>query len=309
MKEIYVGLDVGGTFVRSLAVEELGLQSYPKCNLQKLKKSGDVQREIEDNICAVIDKYINMDRDVKLKGIGISLAALVNRKTGVIKSWPNNPSWCGFNIRYFLQEKYRVPILIEDDANCGALGEYYFGGHMENKNFVYISLGTGVGCGIIINGSIYTGDNGFAGELGHTIIDNTSSSYPCKCGQSGCFQTIVSGPAIVEKYNDIQGVKEAVTVDAIITKALMGEKISQSYIDRIINSMSLGIYNTVMLLDVSQIVIGGGLSQIFISYLSRVESCVNERLGWFNRYVKLGLAKCGENSGVFGALKILEHII
>lgn len=266
MKEQFIGFDIGGTNVRTLMAGNLDEAGN---NLNQMKKTPfisceNIEFELDINICNIVYEYQKVN-DVIIKGIGISLAASVDRQSGIITAWPNHKSWIGFNVRDYLTHKFQVPVKIEDDANCGALGEYYYGNRSYCGNMVYITLGTGIGCGIIINGSIYVGESGFAGEIGHTIVN---SDTLCTCGQRGCLQ------ASKEDYH--------------LKK----------------NNIALAIYNLVMILDISKIVIGGGASIENPSFFKDIEELVNDKLKYFNRKIDVFPAANKDGSGVLGALHL-----
>lgn len=304
MNHFFVGIDIGGTFIRFLTIEQLKVNNQVQNYIQKLplKKCGEAQQEIVFNICEVIETNMLKYKEQKLSGIGISLAAMVDRKSGIIKSWPNHSSWVGFNIKTFLENRYEVPVVIEDDANCGALGEFCFGSH-KCKNLIYISLGTGIGCGIIIDEKIYLGENGFAGELGHTVFGNKHDL--CSCNQYGCFQATISGRAILEKYNKVTSNNEN-KVGNIVNKGKKGKQLEKEFIEEFINYLAMGIYNVVMLFDISKVVIGGGLSLDIAEFIPQIESIVNKKLKYFNRKSFVTQSRWGENSGILGSLKLVE---
>lgn len=179
----YIGLDVGGTNVRYAFVKNLNSEKviYQKTSFVK---TGDPYIEVEKNICDVVDKFPG-----KIKGIGISLSANMVRNTGKVKTWPNNPCWNDYALLEHLDKRYGSPVIIEDDANCGAISEYQFLS-TNLKNMAYISIGTGIGCGLILNGSLFIGENGFAGEIGHMCINKEESEQICKCGNKGCLAIV-----------------------------------------------------------------------------------------------------------------------
>lgn len=303
MGGLQIGIEIGGTFARAVAVNNT-IDSNPlNYTVKKLpfRKSGYVQREIEQNICMIINDYLQRYNRKKLCRIGISLAASIDRKTGIINAWSNNPEWVGFNIKEFLTQKYDVPVLIEDDANCGALGEYFFGECEDLHNLIYVSIGTGIGCGVVINGEIYIGENGFAGELGHVLYGGSSGK--CSCGQEGCFQASISGRGILNKYCEMTKRSEY-RIGDIVKGAKLKIQPESDLIREVIHNLSICIYNVVMLYDISNIILGGGVSLELIEFIPEIENTVNKRLNIFNRFVHIKPSKCRENSGVLGALKL-----
>lgn len=267
MTERYISIDIGGTYVRSIMAKKTEILSVNLSKVNKFLFVNDisVEKEIEKNISMAINCYLKECSNLELNGIGISLAASLDRNTGIIVSWPNHNSWVGFNFRKYLENKFQTKIIVEDDANCGALGEYYrISGF--SKNMIYISFGTGIGSGIIINGRLFKGDSGFAGEIGH--IDAGLSSM-CVCGQKGCLQSIQGN--------------------------------YQSHIE----SIAKAIYNLVMVLDISLIIVGGGAT-IDSYFIGELNEKINDRLKIFKRKVEIRTAYYKEYSGIMGALQLFK---
>ncbi len=303
MNNIVIGIDVGGTFVRrGIYNQSTKTVQYDK---DKFLSCNNVEDEVENNICNKIDRFIKENSTSKLLGIGLSLAALVDQNTGMVVAWPNHNQWNGYNIRKHLKERFKVPIYIEDDANCGALGEYSLlkAGHI--KNLVYISIGTGVGCGIIINGSLYKGENGFAGELGHIHI--TSNNTKCTCGKSGCFQSIISGPAIKKKFAAYLDKDNLDLQD--INKLLTTNTVTMQCYNEILECISFTIYNLFMLLDICNFVIGGGVPKVLTTFIQDINNQIADMLGYEKRKINVIKAQNNEFSGVYGALNFVRNEI
>jgi len=264
-------MDIGGTnvrygFAKDLAAKEIDFQKKP------FTKIGNPYIEVEENIIKIIEMAPS-----DIKAIGISLAAIMDRKSGKVKTWPNNKCWNHYELIQHLNDRYDVPIFIEDDANCGAIGEYYYLSDTI-RNMAYITIGTGIGCGLILNGSLYIGNSGFAGELGHICIEKESNNI-CSCGSKGCFQAIASGSAVLKNY-----VKSSENIIMVI-------------------------FNLVMCLDVPLVIIGGGVINKIPKLILDIENKVNERLKYFERKMLVQGAKLGEFSGTYGALQLLKNEI
>lgn len=297
----YIGLDIGGTNVRYVFTNELSLKAL---NYQKKSfvKTGNPCEEVEENICNIIETLPD-----KVEGIGISLAAVMDRNSGKVTTWPNNPCWNHYDLVKYLSDRYNVPIVIEDDANCGAIGEYY-SLSASSKNMVYITIGTGIGCGLILNGSLYIGENGFAGELGHICIDKEDNERICRCGNKGCFQSMASGPTVLEEYN--MAAKASLgSLEQVYELYMQSDPIAFQCLSNMISTFSMVIYNLSMCLDVSFFVIGGGVSNMGAELISNIESKVNDRLKLFEREAFIKQAQLGEFSGVYGVLQLLKQRI
>lgn len=297
-----LAIEIGGTYIRT-GVTELKDQQNIIYDKKNFKKAVDALHEININIVEPITKLIYDYREKELLGIGISLAAIVDRKSGIIKTWPNHPLWNGFPILDYLESKFSVPIIIEDDANCGLLGEYTLLDTENIKHLVYICIGTGVGCSLLLNGELYIGENGFAGELGH--INIPSYNTICSCGNAGCLQSIISGPAMLKKYNHIT--KQNISgMEAVADK--FDPVLKQCY-EETVSVLSKSIYNISMLLDVSNVILGGGVVDTQDNYIQDIQTKVNLFLQPFDRKLNITKAKLGERAGIFGAIQLVKKII
>ena len=218
--------------------------------------------------------------------------------------WPNNACWSHYALVEHLSSRYNVPIVIEDDANCGAIGEYCFWPD-KIENMAYITIGTGIGCGLVINGCLYIGENGFAGELGHVWIDKKDDKSVCKCGNKGCFQSIASGAAVLREYNAAANV-QLESLEQIYEQYMKNDLNAVKCLSNMLNNISMVIYNLVMCLDISIFIIGGGVSNIGAKFITNIQNRVNNRLMPFEREVSVRPARLGEFSGVYGALQLLD---
>jgi len=136
----------------------------------------------------------------QIRGIGIGVAGPLDSQSGVVFAAPNLSEWENIPLQGIFQEYYNLPVFIENDANAAALGEYVFGAGRGCKNMVYLTISTGIGSGIIINGQIMEGTSGTAGELGHMTVDWRGEC--CNCGNIGCLESIASGTAIARRANE-----------------------------------------------------------------------------------------------------------
>ena len=187
---MYIGIDLGGTNIAAALVDKSG----------NIKKRAGIPTDTKDGAQSVINGLITVCEKLTGEGIsplsiGIGVPGSVIDETGEVSFTPNLPL-TGENITRELREKYACPLHIGNDANCAALGEVVAGGAKGAKDVVFITLGTGVGGGIIIGGSLHTGANGAAGELGHMVI--SSGGRKCGCGRKGCWERYASASGIIK---------------------------------------------------------------------------------------------------------------
>lgn len=197
MNEIVIGIDIGGTNTVFAAVDEKG-----SCS-EKVGIKTNGFETLDDFISALassVKTFLNSKADLHLSGIGIG-APNGNFFTGTVENAPNL-KWKGIlPVADLVNRHFEVPVSLTNDANAAALGEKIYGGAKGMKDFILITLGTGLGSGFVVNGELLYGHDGFAGELGHTIA--VENGRLCGCGRKGCLETYVSAPGLCRTFNEI----------------------------------------------------------------------------------------------------------
>jgi glucokinase len=264
MKEVVAGIDIGGTnTVLGLVDREGNLLAEDRF------KTTDYP-EISDFISAMvmaISKMMKERTGINLKGIGIG-APNANYHKGTIEFAPNL-SWKGIvPLAKYVREKTDVTVAVTNDANAAAMGEMIFGGARNMKNFIVITLGTGLGSGIVINGELVYGHTGFAGELGHQII--VPGGRDCGCGRQGCFETYASASGLVRTVmNMLSDMREPsllrdippsqITSKLIVEKANENDPIALEAIDYTAEMLGFGIANAIAFSSPEAVFLFGGL--------------------------------------------------
>lgn len=305
----YIGLDIGGSNVR------IGIMDVNKKIIGDIKKLKFVnlpsaKEEVDENICKHINSIIN-EQKIKIKAIGISLAANFNRVSGVITKWPNNNLWNGFSIKSYIEDKYDIKCYLEDDANSASYAEFKL---INNKNIninnlIYLTVSTGIGCGLILNGKIYVGDNGLAGEIGHMKM--TECNLECKCGENGCLQKISCGAELFDKCkNEINKNNNnnylISELSDIFRLGLESKECIKQVFREAAYYLAKSIYYLIVILDIKVIVIGGGVIQganILYNYLM-------EELLKYNalksRNIEVNRSNMSDSNGVVGILELVS---
>ena len=192
-----IGVDLGGTSIK------LGIVT----NTGRLIKKISVQTEAEKGPKKVIDNIISGIRELTAKskynidGIGIGCPGVVTPGKGIVENPPNLPGWEKVNIGKVIRKEFKKNVFVANDANAAAIGELIFGSGKKYKSFIMITLGTGVGGGIVINKKIYHGDFGAAGEIGHISIDFNGPK--CNCGSYGCIEAYAGNLYLRERVRTI----------------------------------------------------------------------------------------------------------
>ena len=265
-KEIVLGIDIGGTNTA------FGFVDYAGTCLQTLSIPTLAEQPPEnlfDRLFNHVDEILTKQlTEYKLVGIGIG-APNGNYYNGTIEN-PANLKWGHVNIYKIIDNYYQIPAAITNDANAAALGEMLFGAAKNMKNFIVITLGTGLGSGIVANGQLIYGTNGFAGEIGHTIVD--PEGRDCNCGRRGCLETYVSATGIIKTLDEFysKGCYESslnnmcgkkLTAKDVTEAAKKGDKLALDVFDYTAKILGLKLADSVAYLGPEVIILCGGLAQ------------------------------------------------
>lgn len=276
-----LGIDMGATHLTVVLMNLAGQVVARRHQLYDVahKPDGTVEAMltlIEETMADVGQSIANV------LGMGIAVPAplegeRLDRPSGVIL-----PHWDGFNLIGALQPALSLPICVENDANAGAIAEKWWGKGSEHDNMAYIKLSTGVGGGLITGGTIYRGNGGTAGEIGHTTIDLDGPL--CRCGKRGCLESYVGASALIarvaqmrQETNPKESSAEPETIHAIIEAAHAGDAQSREVLEQAGCHVGVGVANLLNLLNPSLIVLGGELAAAGDFFLDAVLSSVRER--------------------------------
>jgi glucokinase len=266
---LYVGVDLGGTTLKGALVSASGEIVHEAPIDTGHKGAG----ESFSRLLSVVNELCRRGKDGgRVTGIGIGVPGLVNRKTGRIEVLPSLPELSTIDVASAISEKTGVPVVIDNDANAAAYGELQVGAARGRRDVFYVSLGAGIGAGIIIDGKIYRGATGFAGEFGHITID--PEGIECACGNVGCLETICSGPNIVRRtrerlYRDRTSSlsrlaiprNRELTAEDIAHAAKEGDEMAQVMMERTGMFLGIALAAVINLLNVEMIVMGGGVME------------------------------------------------
>lgn len=302
-----LGIDIGGTNFK-YAISNL---DNLEINTHSIKIEPNSSKQF---ILNKIDELLELNSNIK--SIGIGIPGIINTD-GTIKILPNLPNWENYNLKKYLNDKYNIPIYIDNDANIAAIAELYEGKGREFNNFVFITLGTGVGGAIIIDKKIYRGDSNSSGEIGHLIIDKNQTFQSNKNKfRQGIVEEIVGRKAILnyasKQKNKYLGSKlsklDNYDVKEISIFAEQGDELCLEIIKYTAYNLALAIISTLTLLDIHTVIIGGGISQSSI-LLNEIEKVVKDRsLPNITENFRLLNARFSSNSGVIGALIAAKYL-
>ena len=307
---IAVGIDVGGTSIKGATIKDNGeiLHRFS----MPMDKLASPETTI-GKLCDLVNETLLNKYDDKVAGIGIGVPGMFNKETGVIVSCPNLPTWAGFNLKEFIQNRCHLYVKMVNDADAAALAEAKFGVGKEYNYVLMITLGTGVGGGIVINKNLYNGNLGMGGELGHMVIEIDGKQ--CGCGRKGCFEAYGSATALIrdtkeamEKHPDSllhEVSKELSIIDARVPFIAegRGDKVAKEIIDNYVKYLSEGLLNYCNILRPNIIVLSGGVANEGENLLGRVRQYIKDHnYGMKNApEVVIKQATLGYDAGKIGA--------
>jgi glucokinase len=313
-KKWLVGIDIGGTTIK-IALISINGEILDKWEIPTNKNNHG--NEIPSDIAKALhikSSEHNLTTD-HLLGVGVGAPGPVNDADGSV-SVGVNIGWSNFPLKKKLQEVLSLPVVIDNDANVAALGEMWKGAGDGSSDMLCITLGTGVGGGVIANGDILHGVNGAAGEIGHLTVV-TEDGAPCNCGKKGCLETVASATGIVRLANVwLQSTdtpsklrsQQPLTSKVIFDSADEGDVIALKLIEKVAFYLGLSLANVANVTNPQKIVVGGGVSKAGDTLLNPVKKQFQQFA--FPRVAEgaeLTIAKLGNDAGVIGAAWLVKH--
>ncbi len=306
IKIVVAGIDIGGTNTVIGLVNRFGNIIF-KTSVPT--READTAAKLVDNVYDAIYPYLK-GNSIILDRIGIG-APNGNFYTGNIEFAPNLP-WKGIvPLAKLFQDKFSVPVKVTNDANAAALGEMIFGRAKGMKDFIFITLGTGVGSGIVANGKLIYGHDGFAGEIGHVILER--NGRPCGCGRKGCVETYCSAGGIVKTYQELSGDISVNDSKQVAERALTGDKNSLDTFEKTAGYLAFTLANSVAYTSPKAIFIFGGPSNAGDLLLTPLKRMFEENLLEIYKN-KIPILRSGldeNDAAVLGAasLMFLENVL
>ncbi|MBU3092686.1 ROK family protein [Clostridium sp. CM028] len=314
---MYIGIDLGGTNIAVGIVDDQGNIKYEKSCATRVGR--DPNEIIEDMVVLVLNTLEDFNMPLKrIKAIGIGIPGLADKNGNVI--FCVNLGWKNVHLREMLGNALNKPIYIDNDATVAALAEYENGSMKNCKSSLMLTLGTGIGGGIILNGEVYSGFNGIGSEIGHMVVGE--NFYNCNCGRNGCLETFASSTAIIkhtikliEEMNESTIIIERAggnvnNIDAkiIFDCAREGDIIANLAVNRLVKYLSIGILNIVNFIDPEIIALGGGVAGAGQYLLDKVINEVAANKSYSELPIaKIVLAELGNKAGIIGAAMIAKH--
>jgi len=316
MNKTAIGIDIGGTKISIAAGDERGrILAY---NVMPTLKGHETSKAVKQLVAETrrVIQGLPAARRKKLAGIGVCLPGAVDSRRGIVPQSPNLPGWKGLKLAGILAREFRLPVRMVNDANAAAVGEMLFGAARGLKNFVYVTVSTGVGGGIVIDGRLLEGARFVAGEIGHMTI--VADGDLCSCGRKGCFEAYASGGSIerytkaVMKKKKIPGLAKylkdgRVSARAIKGAAHAGHPFALHAFQRAGHYLGIGLGSLMNILNPEKIVLGGGVLEAAPSVFWKAMRQSLKVTAWPEAYksAKLVRTPLKKNVGNLGALAVI----
>lgn len=311
-----IGIDVGGTNVKIALVDSDGKIGYS--NTIPTRAEMGYEYTINNMKQAIRDLMTETKLSAKdIEGIGFGLPGQVDFKSGIVRLITNIPGWVEIPLAKMIEDEFHIPTRIDNDVRCAALGELNFGAGKGCENLICITVGTGIGSGLIINGKLVRGASNAAGEIGHIKLQMHDGPI-CGCGDTGCLEAFASGPSIVamaEEY--ILGGKStkyremanggAITPFIVAEAAKAGDPVARRIFTRMGEYIGIGMASVVNLLNPERIIVGGGVADAGDILLTPLKETIKKRaMKIAGETVEVVPAQLGNTAGVIGASLLIE---
>lgn len=298
----FVALDVGGTFLKGARIEGAGRVAA--------RLHEPIARESRETLLDQFQKAVEtLDPESSAAAIGIGIPGIVEHGGSRVRACPNLPELNGFAMGQEMARRTGRPAFLENDANAAALAEAWIGAGRGSENLLLVTLGTGIGGGVLLRGRIWSGKSGYAGEVGHIQVE--ANGTRCGCGSSGCVETVagIAGwgrraeAAIASRASSLAG--KALDPPNIVAAAKAGDAVALEVVDGTARALGIGIAATLLLLNLDRVVLGGGVAAAGEFLLDRVVE--ETRLRIFPQVFAdctFNLAELGSDAGVVGAARV-----
>ena len=317
MEKYTIGTDIGGTNVKIALIDKNGSLVYSNTVPTRAEMGYEYTL---NNIKQAISDLMKETTTSKssIEGIGFGFPGQIDCTNGVVRTLPNIPGWEDVPVAKIMEKEFLIPTKVDNDVRCAALGELHFGAGKGAQNMICITIGTGIGSGLIINGKLVRGASNAAGEIGHIKLQIHDGPI-CGCGDEGCLEAFASGPSIVAmaqayissgkstKFREMAKAGE-ITPYIVAEAAKAGDCVALKIYEKIGEYIGIGLASVVNLLNPEKIVIGGGVADAGEILLKPIENALKKRsMPIQGSTCKIVPAKLGNLAGVIGASLLTKN--
>jgi glucokinase len=309
--DLTIGIDIGGTKISAGVVDSSG-------NLIDSSRCSTPAEGGKELISSVVNLIKELNKKHEIKGIGISIAALISSDYGTIVGAPNIANLSKLNFVNEIKEEFKLPIIVENDANAAIWAEFKFGNAKGLNPVMFFIIGTGVGGGLVIDGKLFKGANGVGAEFGHMCV--VPNGLLCGCGSKGCIEQYASGGALIryanevllanpDKSEELLSFGEGKLTGSALTKAAKaGNELALSAFNKQADWLGLACASYSLILDPQAIIIGGGVVDAGELFLAPVREAMRKYMPFAESHVppEIIAAKFGNDAGLVGAADLVR---
>ncbi|MGY4706574.1 ROK family protein [Candidatus Bipolaricaulota sp. J31] len=317
-KELILALDFGGTKLAAAALEAGSRSFRARASVPSPpRKSAEADRKI---ILSLAEEVLGEARPA---AIGVSFGGPVRREDGIVLLSHHVPDWEDFPLAEWLRERFDAPAAVENDANAAAFGEWRYGVGRGTRTFLYVTVSTGIGGGIVIGGEIYRGADDLAGEIGHTVVDPDGPR--CTCGRRGCLEAMASGPAIAARAREllasrhrpaegktlmglVDGDLDRITAREVALAAERGDPLAAEILREAGEALGFGLAQAITLLNPERVALGGGVVKAGEPFLRHVREAA-KTWAFPGARVEIVVAELGDDAPLWGAAALAEALL
>jgi glucokinase len=322
MPSFAIGVDLGGTNLRVAAVDDAGRL------LEKVTSGTEVTRGrdyvINDMATVILDLAVKFEERGVLAGIGVGVPGIIDLATGMLRQSPNLPGWEDYPVQAEIEERLKTKVILENDANAAALGESWLGAARDFDSMCMLTLGTGVGGGVVLKGDVWRGMTGMAGELGHITID--PNGPPCGCGNRGCLEQFASATAIKRMAVELIESGHAAELEraaegnvefgakTVYQMAVQGDEPAKALFRRAGWALGIAVADLVNIFNLPIVVVGGGVSSAWEAFAPAMMEEARKRSFVLRATAPEGVhgkgttivtrALLGSDAGLYGAARL-----
>ena len=314
-QDLFIAIDLGGTKIGTGLVDSTGRiisSDY------RVTRATDGQDTVVAQMIDASSTVMNAAgaTTAQVSAVGVAAPGPIDVKSGLVTALPNLPGWKDVPLKHIIEKELGLPVILENDAGAAALAEHRFGAGRGTEHMIYVTASTGIGGGFILNGELYRGFTGAAGEIGHMTI--VPQGPYCGCGNRGCLEALASGSAIARAARELvargvptsiadlaQGDPDRISAKLVAEAAARGDVEAKEILDTAMTYLGVGMANLVNLLNPELIVIGGGLTKMGERLFGPVRRTIDRRaFRAAAQAAKVVPAQLGDDVGVLGAATV-----
>lgn len=300
MEQYYLAIDLGGTNTKIGLVEKT----------HGLVQQKNVSTVVSEGPARAVDLWLQAAQEwttaYKIQACGIGSPGPLDTKTGKIEETPNLPGWGGYSFTDAISSRLKIPCYFDKDATVACLGEWKYGSGRGLDHIIVVTLGTGIGSGVITHGQLLTGSRGFAPEIGHMVINFDGPR--CNCGRNGCLEAYTGAIATVRRYQEVsQTSSETITIKDIFQRAQSGESAATLITNQWIHALAVGIGSMINIFNPQRVILTGGVSKAW-TYVEKdfQKILLNEAFASSVKCVEVVQSQLGNDSALLGAAYLAQ---